>query len=118
LKIIVYEYVSGGGYAGQPIPPAFLSEGFGMLRCVVQDFKAAGHEVTVLLDAKTSKLNPPIDADFTLPIFYSYEPERFLKNIAKINEAVFIIAPETDQTLLSLVELVEKTGKILSTANP
>jgi len=112
LKVIVYEHISGGGYAGQPIPPSVLSEGFGMLRCVVEDFKVAGHEVTVLLDARLSKLNPPLDADCTVPIFYPDEPEKFLKNIAKINDAIYVIALETGQTLQSLVELVEQTGKI------
>jgi predicted ATP-grasp superfamily ATP-dependent carboligase len=111
LKIIVYEHVSGGGYAGQPIPPSVLSEGFGMLRSIVADFKAAGHEVTVLMDARLSKLNPPIDADCRVPIFYSHEPGSFLNNIAKINDAIYVIAPETGQTLQSLVELAEQLGK-------
>jgi predicted ATP-grasp superfamily ATP-dependent carboligase len=111
LKVIVYEHVSGGGYAGQPIPASVLSEGFGMLRYLVEDFKAAGHEVTVLLDERLSKLHPPIDADCTVPIFYPYEPEKFLKNIPKINDAIYIIAPETGRTLQSFVELVEQTGK-------
>jgi tyramine---L-glutamate ligase len=111
LKIIVYEHVSGGGYAGQPIPPNLLSEGFGMLRNIVEDFKAAGHEVTVLLDARISKLNPPIDSDCTVPIFYPHEPEQVLNNIAEINDAFYFIAPETEQTLQSLIGLVEKTGK-------
>ena len=53
-----------------------------MLRCVVADFKAAGHEVTVLLDARLSKLNPPIEADCTVPIFYANEPQKFISNIA------------------------------------
>ena len=75
MKIIVYEHVSGGGYAGQPIPSGVLAEGYGMLRGVVADFKAAGHEVTVLLDERISKLNPPIDADCTVPIFYANEPK-------------------------------------------
>jgi predicted ATP-grasp superfamily ATP-dependent carboligase len=111
LKVIVYEYVSGGGYAGQPIPASVLSEGFGMLRCLVEDFKAAGHEVTVLLDERLSKLNPPIDAHCKVPIFYPQEPEKFLKNIPKINDAIYIIAPETGRTLQSFVELDEQTGK-------
>jgi tyramine---L-glutamate ligase len=111
LKVIVYEHVSGGGYAEQPIPPSVLAEGFGMLRCVSEDFKAAGHEVTVFLDARLSKLNPPIDADCTLPIFYPQEPERFLNSSAYINDAICIVAPETRQTLQRLVELAEKTGK-------
>lgn len=82
-----------------------------MLRCVVTDFKAAGHEVTVLLDARLSKLNPPIDADCTVPIFYSQEPEKFLKSIAQINDALYVIAPESGQILQELAELVEKTEK-------
>ncbi len=76
MKILVYEHVSGGGYAGQDISPSVLSEGFGMLRCLVEDFKAAGHEVTVLIDSRLSKLNPPIDADCIVPIFYPNEPEK------------------------------------------
>jgi tyramine---L-glutamate ligase len=112
LKVVVYEHVSGGGYAGQPIPPSILSEGFSMLRCFVEDFKAAGHEVTILMDSRLSKLSPPISADCIVPIMYPEEPKRFLKNIAKINDATYIIAPETGHTLQSLVELAEGTGKV------
>jgi hypothetical protein len=112
LKILVYEHVSGGGYAGQPLNPSVLSEGFGMLRCLAQDFRSAGHEVTVLLDARISKLNPPIVADCTAPVLYAPEAKKFLANASKINDAVYIIAPETGNTLQSLVSLVEKTGKL------
>jgi predicted ATP-grasp superfamily ATP-dependent carboligase len=112
LKILVYEHVSGGGYAGHPLNPSVLSEGFGMLRCLAQDFKSAGHEVTVLLDAHISKLNPPIAADCTAPVLFAREAEKFLVNASKINDAVYIIAPETGHTLQSLVNLVEKTGKL------
>jgi tyramine---L-glutamate ligase len=111
LKVIVYEHVSGGGCIGQPISSSVLSEGFAMLRCVAEDLKTAGHEVTVLLDARLSKLNPPIDVDCTVPIFHPHEPEKFLENITKINDAIYIIAPETGRTLQSFVELMEQTGK-------
>jgi len=112
LRLVVYEHVSGGGYAQQPIPLSVLAEGYGMLRCIVSDFKAAGHEVTILLDGRVSKLNPSIDADCTVPIFYHYEPKNFLRNIARINDAAYVIAPETNAALQSLVELVEATGKV------
>ncbi len=112
MRIIVYEHMSSGGYAGQPISDGVLSEGFGMLRTVISDFKAAGHEITVLLDSRISKLNSPINADCIVPIFYPQEVKNFLTNIAKINDAVLVIAPETGQTLQSFVELVEKTGKV------
>jgi hypothetical protein len=112
LRLVVYEHISGGGYAGQPIPLSVLSEGFGMLRTIVSDFKTAGHEVTVLLDARISKFNPPIAADRTVPVLYPKEPEKFLSTIAAINDANYIIAPETAQTLQSLVKLMEQTGKV------
>ena len=111
MKVIVYEHVSGGGYVGQPISPSVLSEGFGMLRCVAENLKTAGHEVTVLLDSRLSKLNPLLDIDCTVPIFYPNEPEKFLTSIAKINDAIYIIAPETGRTLQTFVELIEQTGK-------
>jgi hypothetical protein len=111
MKILIYEHMSSGGYSGELISNGILSEGFGMLRTVTSDLKAAGHETTVLLDDRISKLNPPISADCTVPIFFPQEAKNFLANIAKINDAVLIIAPETAQNLQSLVELVEKTGK-------
>lgn len=83
-----------------------------MLRSVVADFKAAGHEITVMLDGRLSRLNPPLNADFIVPIFYSHEPTRVISKIAKINDAIYIIAPETGQTLQSFVALADQTGKI------
>jgi len=112
MKIIVYEHVSGGGYAEQPIPTSVLAEGFGMLREIVADYTAAGHEVTVLLDSRIAKLHPPLEAFCILSIFFSKESERFLRNVASINDATYIIAPETGHTLQSLVEVTEQTGKI------
>ncbi|TFH22508.1 ATP-grasp domain-containing protein [Candidatus Bathyarchaeota archaeon] len=111
MKILVYEHASGGGFAGKDISHRLLSEGFAMLRCLVEDFKVAGHEVTVLLDGRLSKLNPPLDADLIVPIFCCNELEKFLISTAKVNDAIYIIAPETGQTLRSFVEIVEKIGK-------
>ena len=82
-----------------------------MLRCVVEDLKATGHQVTVLLDGRISKLNPPLEVDCTVPILYANEPQRFISSIASINDAIYIIAPETGQTLQKLVERAQATGK-------
>jgi predicted ATP-grasp superfamily ATP-dependent carboligase len=112
LKIVIYEHVSSGGYAEQLIPQSVLSEGFGMLRSIASDLKSAGHGVTVLLDERITKLNPKIEADCTVPIFYAKEPQKFLQSIAKINDALYIIAPETGGVLQSLVALVEGTDKV------
>jgi predicted ATP-grasp superfamily ATP-dependent carboligase len=110
LRLLVYEYVSGGGFADEPIPPSVLSEGFGMLRTVISDFKAAGHTVTTLLDARIARLNPPINADCVIPVFSPQEAHANIQKISEQADAAYIIAPETDGVLRSLVELLEQTG--------
>jgi tyramine---L-glutamate ligase len=110
LKILVYEYISGGGYAGEPIPVNVLPEGFSMLRTIVSAFKMAGHQITVLLDSRISELKPPLKADWTIPVIQSGESIRFLTQAAGLNDAVYIIAPETKQILYFLVGVIEKLG--------
>ena len=44
--------------------------------------------------------------------FAPEEPKRFIADIAKINDAVYVIAPETDQTLRRMVEFSEGISKI------
>jgi tyramine---L-glutamate ligase len=109
VKILLYEHACGGGSATPN--PNVLCEGYGMLRAVSSDFKKAGHQVTVLLDANLSKLNPPLDVDFVVPVVSSSEPQIFLAALSSVNDAIYVIAPETSQILQSLVQTVEKTGK-------
>jgi len=110
LRLLVYEHVSGGGFADEHIPASVLSEGFGMLRALISDFKAAGHSVTATLDSRIATLNPPINADCVVPVFSSRETQANLRKLAEQADAAYVIAPETDGVLQSLVELVEQTG--------
>jgi len=109
LRLLVYEHVSGGGFADELIPADVLSEGFGMLRTLISDFKAAGHKVTTTLDSRIARVNPPIDADCVVPVFSSHETQVNIHKIAESADAVYIIAPETNGVLQSLVELLEQT---------
>ena len=110
MKLLIYEHVSGGGCADEAIPSSVLSEGFGMLRTLISDFKAAGHSVTTTLDARIAKLNPPINADCVVPVFSSREAQANIQKISEQADAAYIIAPETDGLLQSLVEIVDQTG--------
>ncbi len=110
MRLLIYEHVSGGGFAEEPIPPSVLSEGFGMLRTLISDFKADGHYVTTLLDSRLARLNPPLDADCVIPVSSPLETREAIRKISESADAAYIIAPETDQTLQSLVESVEQTG--------
>ena len=110
MRILVYEHVSGGGFADGSIPASVLSEGFGMLRTLTADFKAAGHSVTTTLDSRVARLNPPIGADCVVPIFSSREAEVSIRKFSEQADAAYVIAPETDGVLQSLVEAIEQTG--------
>ena len=76
LNILVYEHACGGGFAEGAVSPGILAEGFGMLRAFVSNLKAAGHEVTVILDEGLSRLNPPIEANCVIPIFSFKEAQQ------------------------------------------
>ena len=110
MRLLVYEHVSGGGFAAARIPPSILSEGFGMLRTLIEDFKAAGHSVTTTLDSRIARLNPPIEADCIVPVSSSREAKDNLQKVSDRADAAYVIAPETDGILPSLVELVEQTS--------
>jgi predicted ATP-grasp superfamily ATP-dependent carboligase len=110
LRLLVYEHFSGGGFADEAIPAGVLSEGFGMLATVISDFKATGHNVTTTLDSRIARLNPPIAADCVVPVFSSREAQANLQKISEQADVAYVIAPETDGVLSSLVELVEQTG--------
>jgi predicted ATP-grasp superfamily ATP-dependent carboligase len=110
LRLLVYEHVSGGGFADEPLPSGVLSEGFGMLRTLISDFKAAGHHVTTTLDSRLARLNPPIGADCIVPVFSSREAQEAIRKVSASADAAYMIAPETGGVLQSLVESVEQTG--------
>jgi predicted ATP-grasp superfamily ATP-dependent carboligase len=110
LRLLVYEHLSGGGFAAERISPSVLCEGFGMLKTLIADFKAAGHSVTTTLDSRIARFNPPIKADCVIPVSSSNEAKANLQTLSERADAVYVIAPETDGVLRSLVELIEQTN--------
>jgi predicted ATP-grasp superfamily ATP-dependent carboligase len=110
LKLFVYEHVSGGGFAGKSLPSSILSEGFGMLRTLISDFKTAGYFVTTMLDSRLATLNPPIEADCMVPVFSSRDAEAAFQKISESADAAYIIAPESNHVLQSLVANLEQAG--------
>ena len=103
MRLFVYEHVSGGGFADELIPASVLSEGFAMLRTLMSDFKAAGHHVTTTLDSRIARLNPPIDADCVVPVPSCRETQANIRKLSEQADAAYVIAPETEGILQSLV---------------
>lgn len=82
-----------------------------MLRSLIDDFKAAGHQITTLLDSRLTDFNPPIEAE-VVPICSSKELDKKFREFSGIADAVYVIAPESGQALEKIVENVESSGGI------
>jgi len=112
LNLLIFEFVSGGGYANQKLSASILSEGYGMLRSLISDCKTAGHNVTTLLDSRLKILNPPNEADQIIAVSSPNEVDEKLKELVGEADAVYVIAPESNQVLDKLVENMENSGGI------
>jgi predicted ATP-grasp superfamily ATP-dependent carboligase len=110
LKVLLYEFVSGGGYADQPVPSSLLSEGYAMLRGLTEDFQAAGHHVTAVLDSRLAQFKQPMQPDQILPACTPDGLEETLQKTLGEVEAAYIIAPEDNELLKTTVQLVEDYG--------
>jgi tyramine---L-glutamate ligase len=110
LNLLILEYVSGGGYANQKLSSSILNEGYGMLRSLISDCKAAGHNVTALLDSRLKEYNPPNEADQTVYVMSPKEFSTKMKELTSVADAVYVIAPESGQVLEKLVQSLETSG--------
>lgn len=112
MRILIYEYVSGGGFLSSVIPADILSEGYGMLRCIISDLKRAGHEVTTIIDSRIAAFNPPLEADRIIAVSSIIRLEETLLEELRLSDAAYIIAPESSGILERLVRKAESTGKL------
>jgi predicted ATP-grasp superfamily ATP-dependent carboligase len=110
LNLLIVEYASGGGYANQKLSSSILSEGYAMLRSLIADCKASGHNVTTLLDSRVKKFNPPNQSDKIFSVTSLAEFSAKLTEQANVADAVYVIAPESGQMLTNLVQDVEDSG--------
>jgi predicted ATP-grasp superfamily ATP-dependent carboligase len=116
LKVLVYEWVVGGGPLDQqPPPPASLRrEGLAMLEALVSDFaRIPGAAVSTIVDTQTSfDLPSPHEV---VRVTSLAERDRALTRLARSVEGVALIAPEQHGILLRLVGEVERIGgKLIS----
>ena len=110
MKILVYEHITGGGCAGEEIQPSILSEGYGMLRALILDLKVIRCNIVTFIDSRLKEFSPPLLADDEISISSQSDLHKLLRRYSQEVDGVFIIAPESNQTLQCLVEIVEESG--------
>ncbi len=113
MKILVYEYFSGGGFTFESFSNCILSEGFGMLRTIISDFMAVGHHTTTIIDSRILKLNSiQINSNRIIPIFSFQDLKQTIIELSGEVDAAYIIAPETDRILEDILKIIEYAGII------
>ncbi len=120
MKILVFEYITGGGFNKQNLPETLLAEGCLMLQALLDDLRRyaqLGHEleVMVMLDERVNSL---IDTSGIQVVFISPEQnttDEFTR-LAQNCDAIWPIAPEFDGILQGLCQTVADLNKLLLTS--
>lgn len=114
MRILIYEWVSGGGLLGNEgaIPCSLLREGMAMAGALGDDFaRLPDSQVTLLRDVRVMNLSAP-GCDL-IGVDSPGGRDSLLRHHFAISDGVVLIAPETDHQLLTLTREAEAAGAIL-----
>lgn len=117
MKLLLFEYITGGGFNRQSLPTSLLHEGAAMLRALLADCQRLPQlTVKVLLESRCQHLADdfPVEAIVITP---EQDAVQQLQQAIAWADAVWIIAPESDGILQQLCLLVEAAGKQLLNSN-
>lgn len=120
MKILVFEYVTGGGFRHGEIPDSLAAEGLLMLKALLRDLsEIAGTEVTAMLDVRFIDSIP--DYRGTVEIFgidrHRLADQELLEH-SKRFDAVWLVAPEIDNILFDLTRMLERQQtRVLSSSS-
>jgi tyramine---L-glutamate ligase len=110
MRILVYEFASGGGLAASPLPTSLVREGRAMLNALVEDLAAiGGHEIVTTADRRLPLTTPKGVEVGTVGPGAAALPDQLVSSV----DAVWLIAPETGGCLERLARRVERLCKML-----
>lgn len=116
MKILVFEYITGGGFNKQDLPDSLVEEGRLMLNALLGNLiKVNDLEVTVMLDWRHNDWINETDIN-TVIIRPEHDISCEFSRLVKQFDLVWPIAPEFDGILQALCQTVESLGKILLTS--
>ena len=116
MRILVFEFITGGGMANESISPSLLREGDLMLHALLSDLnELAGVE---LVTTRDHRLDPPTTQ---VKVYYLNSEEDFRDvwvSLLQEVDAVWPIAPESHGILEHLSIEVVENGKTLLNSRP
>ena len=112
MKILIFEYICGGGFSSRKIPVTLAKEGLLMLKALTNDLiENKQHQLSILVDKRFIK-----HFDTSLKFITVHKKSNLLTTFQKALfhvDAIWIIAPETEQILFTFTQLVQRSNKIL-----
>jgi predicted ATP-grasp superfamily ATP-dependent carboligase len=109
MRILVHEFVSGGGFAGRRAPAALAREGAAMRDALVADLVALRrHRVLVTVDRRF-----PLPAELRDVATVTLDRAPGLDGILDRVDAAWLVAPETNGCLERLAAQAERRGVAL-----
>jgi predicted ATP-grasp superfamily ATP-dependent carboligase len=113
MRIFVYEHVTGGGFAGRPLPRVLACEGLAMRTALIEDLAAIGeHDIVTTMDDRVACAAP---RGVQVVGMAAGRGDRIAASaidaVVAGADAVWLIAPETGRCLERLTTRIERSGK-------
>jgi len=114
MKVLIFEFISGGGLNKETLPNTLLNEGLIMLNAVIEGFSSMKNiQLVVMQDFRVkTKLS---SSNITRAVIYKHQNyfHEFI-NLSKTCSFVWPIAPEFNSILLSLCKAVAHEKLLIS----
>jgi predicted ATP-grasp superfamily ATP-dependent carboligase len=117
-KILIVDYITGGGFAEEDLPLDRLAEGYAILRASIEQFAQLGYKITTLIDQRLMqhiRISPIHD-------FKSISThEEFLTGIRSFADQVdytLTLAPETKGILKDLASIIKGSRSVYLGSKP
>jgi len=110
LTILVHEWVTGGGLAGEALPPSWANEGGAMRRAIAADFAAISQPRTVRVIVTLDSRLPEDPGPWAVARVAPGEAAQRLRQLAPPADFTVLIAPETSGALAQLTRALRDAG--------
>jgi predicted ATP-grasp superfamily ATP-dependent carboligase len=115
VKILIFEYITGGGFNNQELPESLVREGRLILAALLDNFSTTKQlQLTVLLDERFVDLAHP--GCELIAVRSEHDVLEQFTIAASRCDAVWPVAPEFDGILQQLCQIVEALGKTILTS--
>lgn len=111
MRVFVSEFVCGGGWPEEPLPPSLLREGRLMLLTVLRDLSRISQVRPVTTwDTRLGTFPAGCEGVTVIPVGSPDEERRLFHQLAAESDAALIIAPEFDGLLTERCRIVRDAG--------